>query len=97
MLLGFYRTGLADSAPAELPGSVLEAAQETLAAALLYAGELPGKIGTALSTAAIDSFTAALALTGGIAALILLGVAFFAGIMLRGVSAQADLSETDRR
>ncbi|GIJ28781.1 MFS transporter [Micromonospora qiuiae] len=95
VLLGFYRTGLADAAPAGLPRSVLEAAKETLAAALLYAQELPGEIGVALATAATDSFTTALASTGGIAALILLAVSIFAGIMLRGVSAQADLANAN--
>ncbi|GAA4049305.1 MFS transporter [Nonomuraea soli] len=95
VLLGFYRNGLAGTAPAGLPAGVLDAAKETLATALLYAQELPGKIGTALATAATDAFTTALAWTGGIASLILLGVAVFAGIMLRGVSAQADLAEAD--
>lgn len=95
VLLGFYRTGLADSAPTGLPGDLLDAAKETLAAALLYAGELPGQIGAALATAATEAFTTALAWTGGIAALILLGVAIFAGIMLRGVSAQANLAELE--
>lgn len=96
VLLSFYRTGLADAAPAGLPGGVLEAAQETLAAALLYAQQLPGEIGMALAAAATDSFTTALAWTGGIAALILVALAAFAGIMLRGVSAQADLANDDR-
>ncbi|WP_281358802.1 hypothetical protein [Flexivirga aerilata] len=32
---------------------------------------------------------------GGIAAVILVGVAVFAGITLRGVSAQADLSDAE--
>lgn len=93
VLLGFYRAGLADGAPAGLPGEVLDAAKETLAAALLHAAELPGILGAALAEAATGAFTAALASTGGIAALILLGVAVFAGLMLRGVSAQADIAE----
>lgn len=93
VLLGFYRTGLADAVPAGLPGGILESAKETLAAALLNAKQLPGELGTALFTAATESFTSALAWTGGIAALILLAVAIFAGVMLRGVSAQADLAE----
>ncbi|MFE9638981.1 hypothetical protein ACFYOC_08175 [Nocardiopsis alba] len=94
-ILGFYRTGLADTAPAGLPGGVLEAAQETLAGALLYARELPGELGEALATAATDAFTSALSATGGIAALILLAVGIFAGIMLRRVSSQADPTDTE--
>jgi DHA2 family multidrug resistance protein-like MFS transporter len=78
-----------------LPGGILEAAKETLAAALLSAKELPAAMEAALYTAATDSFTSALAWTGGIAALILLAVAVFAGAMLRGVSAQADLAEAE--
>ncbi|UGT55236.1 MFS transporter [Nocardia asteroides] len=94
-LLGFYRSGLTDAAPAGLPGGVLESAKETLGAALVYAEQLPGAVGAALSAAAMGSFTDALAWTGGIAALILAAVALFAAVMLRGVSAQADLAERD--
>ncbi len=83
VLLGFYRTNLEDSVPAGLPGDVLEAAQETLAAALLYAEQLSGNVGAALASAAMESFTTALSLTGGIASAILVAVAIFAGIMLR--------------
>lgn len=93
VMLGFYRTGLADNAPAGLPVEVLGAAKETLAGALLHAQQLPAEIGAALVTAATESFTTALSMTGGIAALILAAVAIFAGFMLRGVSAQADLAE----
>lgn len=74
---------------------MLESAKETLGAALLHAAELPGLLGAALSAAATESFTSALAWTGGIATLILVGVAAFAGTMLRGVSARADLAERD--
>lgn len=96
VLLGFYRTNLEDSVPAGLPGDVLSAAKETLAAALLYAEQLPGEIGATLASAAMESFTTALSWTGGIATAILVAVAIFAGIMLRGVSAEADLAEANR-
>lgn len=96
VLLGFYRTNLEDSVPAGLPGDMLSAAKETLAAALLYAEQLPGEIGAALASAAMESFTTALSWTGGIATAILVAVAIFAGIMLRGVSAEADLAEANR-
>lgn len=92
VLLGFYRSELGDAAPAGLPAEMLDGAQQTLAAALLYAEQLSGEIGAALAAAATDAFTSALAATGGIAAAILLAVAAFAGVMLRGVSAQADLA-----
>lgn len=90
VLLGFYRADLAANAPAGVPGGVLDAAKETLAAALLHAAQLPGQVGAALASAATESFTHALASTGGIAALLMVAVAVFAGFMLRGVSAQAD-------
>ena len=95
VLLGFYRSGLEQAAPAGLPSGVLESAKETLAAALLFAQELPGELGMALASAATSSFSNALAWTGGIGALILAAVAVFAAIMLRGVSAQADLAEVE--
>lgn len=95
VLLGFYRAGLTETAPAEVPGNVLDAAKETLAAALVFAQEIPGSMGESLAAAAIESFTHALALTGIISAVILFVVAIFAGVMLRGVSAQADLTTAD--
>ncbi|SDQ59305.1 drug resistance transporter, EmrB/QacA subfamily [Tsukamurella pulmonis] len=93
VLLGFYRNGLDDKAPSGLPDGVLDSAKETLAAALLHARELPSDIGAALYTAATESFTSALSWTGGIGAAILLAVAIFAAVMLRGVSAQQDLTK----
>ena len=95
VLLGFYRAGLTETAPAEVPGNVLDAAKETLAAALVFVQEIPGSMGESLAAAAIESFTHALALTGIISAVILFVVAIFAGVMLRGVSAQADLTTAD--
>ena len=93
VMLSFYRRGLADTAPAGVPGGILEAAKETLAGALIYAQQLPAEMAAALATAATESFTTALSWTGGIAAAILVAVAIFAGTMLRGVSAQADLTK----
>jgi len=95
VLLGFYRTGLADNAPAGLPAGILESAQETLAAALLYAQQLVGDMGAALHAAATEAFTSALAVTGGIAAAVLAAVGIFAGVMLRGVSATADIASKE--
>lgn len=95
VMLGFYRRGLAGAAPTGLPSDLLDAAKETLAGALLSAQQLPGEIGAALATAATDAFTNALSWTGGIATAILVSVAMFAGIMLRGVSAQVDLTEAN--
>ena len=83
------------AAPSGVPVGVLDAAK-TLASALLYAQELPATIGAALATAATGSFTTALAWTGGVAALILLRVPVFAGLMLRGVSARAYLANTEQ-
>lgn len=95
MLLSFYRNGLADTAPAGLPEQIVNSAKEALASALMYAQELPAEIGASLAAAASESFTTALAATGGIAALILLAVSLFAGVMLRGVSAHADPSQSE--
>lgn len=78
-----------------MPAGVLESAKETLAAALLHAQELPGALGAALSTAATEAFTDALPWTGGIAAVLLVGVSVFARVMLRGVSAREDLVEAE--
>lgn len=88
-LMSFYRTGFTDLAPAGLGEEVINTARETLAAAHLMSLELPGELGAQLFNAATNAFSHALGWTGGIAALILAGVAVFAGFMLRGVSAQS--------
>lgn len=93
LLLAFYRTGLADGERLGIPGDALQGARETLAEALAIAAELAGSAGAALTALAQEAFTSALAWTGGVGALLLIAAAVFAGVMLRGVSAQADLAD----
>ncbi|MEV7007293.1 MFS transporter [Streptosporangium sp. NPDC051022] len=95
ILMAFYRGDVAGAAGLALPAGSADAAGETLAAALAIAADLGGSAGQALAALATGAFTDALAWTGGIGAVLLLGTAIFSGITLRGVSAHADLTEIE--
>ncbi|OKI92973.1 MFS transporter [Streptomyces sp. CB02058] len=84
-----YRSSLDGSVPDGLPAEALDAARETLAAAVLVAGELPDDVGGALLTAARESFTdglnaAALAGSG-----VLLLASLLVVLLLRGAAGPA--------
>ncbi|AJT67272.1 hypothetical protein T261_5655 [Streptomyces lydicus] len=51
-----YRSGIGDALPAGLPAAAADAARETLAGAAAVAGQLPGRAGAALLTAARAAF-----------------------------------------
>jgi DHA2 family multidrug resistance protein-like MFS transporter len=95
VMLSFYRAGLSDAAAGLVEESLLQQAGTTLAEALHVAEQLGGALGAQLFALAQQEFTTALVLTGGLAAILLVGGAVMTGITLRGVSAEADLSHFD--
>lgn len=54
--IAVYRSDLAATAPAHLPGGVLGAARSTLGGAINLAGQLPGRLGPELVAAARSAF-----------------------------------------
>ncbi|MFF2923508.1 MFS transporter [Streptomyces celluloflavus] len=90
-----YRADVGGALPAGLPAGAADAARETLAGATAVAGELPGRIGAALLTAARTAFTHGLHIAVLVAAGVLLCAAVLSVTMLRGVRTAAGAAPAD--
>src|SRR5512132_4201457 len=90
-----YRGELADALPAGVSSEAAAIARDTLGGAVGVAAQLPDAVGTALLDAAREAFVLGLQLTAGLSAVIAVGVAVMATILLRAVpaSAQAEPAE----
>ena len=71
--------------PSGVPPEATEAAKATLGGALEVAKQLPGQLGPALVDAAREAFMQGLRITAAISVVGSLGLAAFAGVMLRRV------------
>lgn len=90
-----YRTDIGDALPAGLPAGAADAARETLAGAAAVAGELPGRAGEALLTAARAAFTeglqtAVLVAAGVMACAAVAALTLLRGLRTTGVEGEAD-------
>ncbi|MFI0709685.1 MFS transporter [Streptomyces inhibens] len=90
-----YRGHMDDALPAGLPAGAADAARETLAGAAAVAGELPGRAGEALLTAARTAFTdglqaAVLGAAGVMVCAAVLAVALLRGLHTKGVEGETD-------
>ncbi len=88
-----YRSRLADALPAGVPPEAAEVARDTLGGALAVAGQLPDQLGAALLDAARGAFTQALELNAAISAVVAVGLALGAAILLRRVRAGGDAEQ----
>ncbi|QHC21240.1 MFS transporter [Streptomyces sp. GS7] len=80
-----YRGDIGGALPTGLPARVADAARETLAGATAVAAHLPGRVGTALLTAARTAFTHGLHTAVLCAAAVMAAAAVLAVALLRGV------------
>src|SRR5829696_2368760 len=80
-----YRSEVADGFPDGVPPEAAEAARDTLGGAVAAADQLPDWVGTELLDAAREAFTQALQLTAITSAVIVLGMAILAAVLLRHV------------
>lgn len=78
-----YRSEMGDAAPAGLPPDALATSRDTLGGAVAVAGNLPGRLGSDLLVAAQDAFVQGLQVTAVVSAVVMLGAAVMAGILLR--------------
>jgi DHA2 family multidrug resistance protein-like MFS transporter len=69
----------------DIPGSAPDAARETLGGALAVAGQVPGRTGEALATAAREAFTTGMQGAAIAGAVLLMGAAALAARALRGI------------
>jgi hypothetical protein len=90
-----YRGQLADTLPAGLPGQVATVARDTLGGAVGVAAQLPGAAGAALLDAAQEAFVQGMQLTVTLSAVVAIGIAVMATVLLRAVpvAAQAEAGE----
>ena len=95
ILLAFYRGNLTGPVVDALEPSLVERAHTTIAEALLVAQEIGGAVGASLIELSRIAYTNALVATGAIGGGLLIAAAVLMGVMLRGVSADADLSHHD--
>ena len=85
-----YRGSLAGLLPPGLPAEAAAAARDTLGGAVGVAAELPGDVGADLLDAARLAFTNGLRVTSAIGAVLSIGVAIVAWILLKGVAARPE-------
>ncbi|GAB3955267.1 MFS transporter [Streptomyces sparsus] len=93
-----YRNQIADTMPDGVPADAAHVAQDTLGGAVATATELPGVLGTELLTAAREAFVQGLHLTAVVGAVISVGLAVLAAVLLRQVppvSADKDGAEPE--
>jgi MFS transporter, DHA2 family, multidrug resistance protein len=84
-----YRSALADTLPAAVPAQAAMVARDTLGGAVGVAAQLPEGVGTALLAAARQAFTQGLQLTAGLSAVVAVGIAVLATVLLRAVPASS--------
>jgi MFS transporter, DHA2 family, multidrug resistance protein len=77
-----YRGQIADTLPAGIPAGAAEAARDTLGGAVVAAGQLPGALGADLLAAARQAFTQGLETTSAVSAVLTLGLAALAAVLL---------------
>jgi MFS transporter, DHA2 family, multidrug resistance protein len=78
-----YRSQLADTLPAGIPADAAAAARDTLGSAVAVAGQLPDQLGAALLAAAREAFVQGMQLSSAIAAVVSVGLAILALVILR--------------
>ncbi|HJT99933.1 MAG TPA: MFS transporter, partial [Actinomycetes bacterium] len=88
--VAIYRGDLAGSLPAGVPAPASAAARNTLGGAVAVAQQLPADVGAGLLDAAREAFTTGLQVTAGISAVVAIGIAVLATVMLRDVPRTGD-------
>jgi MFS transporter, DHA2 family, multidrug resistance protein len=93
--VAIYRGELADRLPAELPAGAAAAARDTLGGAVAVAGELPGRLGAVVLQTAREAFVEGMRISSGIAAVVAVGLAILALVMLRDRPAASAAEDAD--
>jgi MFS transporter, DHA2 family, multidrug resistance protein len=83
--VAIYRGEVARALPSDLPAAVVDAARDTLGAAVAVAAELPGAVGDTIVTVAREAFVEGMAVAASISAVVAVGVAILAVVALRDI------------
>jgi MFS transporter, DHA2 family, multidrug resistance protein len=87
--VAIYRGRLAEALPQGIPSEAAAIARDTLGGAVGVAAQLPDGVGTALLAAAREAFTLGLQLTALLSAVVAVGIAVLATVLLRAVPASS--------
>ena len=93
--VAIYRGELADRLPAAVPAKAAAAARDTLGSAVAVAGELPGQLGAVVLQTAREAFVEGMRISSGIAAVVAVGLAILALVMLRDRAAASAAEQVD--
>jgi DHA2 family multidrug resistance protein-like MFS transporter len=88
--VALYRTRLADALPAGVPAEAAVTARDTLGGAVSVAGQLSGQLGPAVLDVARQAFVQGMQAAATISAILAIGVAILAVVMLRNVGSGAE-------
>jgi DHA2 family multidrug resistance protein-like MFS transporter len=88
--VALYRGHIADALPTGVPADATVVARDTLGGAVAVAGQLPAELGTAVLQVARDAFVQGMQVATTISAVIAVGVAILAVVMLRNVGSGAE-------
>jgi DHA2 family multidrug resistance protein-like MFS transporter len=88
--VALYRGHVAEALPAGVPADATVIARDTLGGAVAVAGQLPAQLGTAVLEVARDAFVQGMQAATTLSAVISVGVAILAVVMLRNVGSGAD-------
>ena len=88
--VAIYRGSVAEGLPDGVPATAAAAARDTLGGAVAVAQELPGELGTAVIGVARDAFVQGMQVASTISAVLAVGVAILAVVMLRDVGSGED-------
>jgi DHA2 family multidrug resistance protein-like MFS transporter len=92
-----YRAHVAGAVPAGVPADIAEAARGTLGGAVAAAGQLPDQLGATLLPTAQAAFTQGLQVAAGISAVVMIGAAGLAAVLLRRVAASTADARPDHQ
>ncbi|MDQ3688502.1 MAG: MFS transporter [Chloroflexota bacterium] len=81
--VAIYRGEIADRLPPGIPAEAQSVASDTLGSAVAISAELPAQLGAAVLDTAREAFVHGMQLTSGIAAVVAVGLAVMAVVMLR--------------
>jgi DHA2 family multidrug resistance protein-like MFS transporter len=88
--VALYRGHIADALPAGVPADATIVARDTLGGAVAVAGQLPAQLGTEVLEVARDAFVHGMQAATTISAILAVGIAILAVVMLRNVGSGAD-------
>ena len=90
-----YRSAMGKVGEVAVPATEMEAARSTLGGAITVAQQLPGQAGAELLSTAREAFAHAFEITAALCAVVALGTAIGAAVMLRGVVGGSQLQKSE--